>query len=385
MASLDLTRLDRIDWNFPKAGTLKGSVQSVHWFPGNFIAQIPAALIQILSSPNDLVFDPFSGSATTAIEALRLRRNAIASDRLSISQLIAGAKLALLTSNLDQEALIRLRDKLVFEQQCRSSAAGLRGEGSHPELANWYSGDTLQQLKFLWKEIERAEGIVRPILRAIFSDVLFQSASTPGSTTRSGKKRRHHWGWVADNVRPKSLVNHNVIGAFRERIEALPMEHAVDSVPTCNAVTLQQDARSLAIADGVVDLIVTSPPYIGMIDYTHANRLIYLWMNWSLLDERADEIGARYRRTRRNLLSEYANDMELCRDEMHRVLRKHGYCAVILGESQKYPGTVSKIFELFSERMPLVWGPLSRVPTRRRVSDRRAAEPIEHIAVFQKS
>ena len=384
MAFLDLTKLDRIDWNFPGAGTLRGSVQSIHWFPGNFIAQIPSALIQILSKPGDLVFDPFSGSATTAIEALKLRRKAIASDRLSVSHLIAEAKVALLTERIDDNAIMMLRDKLTFEQQCRSSQLGLLGEGGDSFLMDWYSSETLSQLRFLWKEVEGLSGPLRKIVAAIFSDILFQCASTAGSITRTGKRRRHHWGWVADNVRPKVLAEHNAIGMFRERVENLPLNEATETAKKYNIHVLQQDARSLALADNVVDLIVSSPPYIGMIDYTHANRLLYAWMNWPLLRERQDEIGARYRRARSNLSAEYSNDMERARDEMNRVLRRTGYCALVLGESQKYPGTANVIFELYSQEMNLVWGPRPRSPSRRRVSDRNAAEPIENIAIFQK-
>ena len=60
-----------VDWNFPRAGTLRGTVHALHWFPGNFIPQIPAHLIQLLSRPGDLVLDPFCGSGTTGAEACR--------------------------------------------------------------------------------------------------------------------------------------------------------------------------------------------------------------------------------------------------------------------------------------------------------------------------
>ena len=41
--------LERVDWNFPRAATPAGTVHSLHWFPGNFIPQIPSFLIQLLS------------------------------------------------------------------------------------------------------------------------------------------------------------------------------------------------------------------------------------------------------------------------------------------------------------------------------------------------
>jgi hypothetical protein len=385
VAPLDITRLGRIDWDFPRAGTVKGSVQSIHWFPGNFIAQIPSALIQVLSHPNDLVFDPFAGSATTAVEALKLGRAAIVSDRLSVSGLIGEAKLAILSHGMDTKIIDDIRAELTFDQQCRSKDCGSRNAGADASLIEWYSEDTLAQLRYLWKLIEPLPSAPRKILTAVFSDVLFQCASTGGAVTRTGKKRRHHWGWVADNVRPKNPVEHNAIELFRTRLSGLPASGlSIGRGEGQLASFVQQDARSLAIGNNIVNLVVTSPPYIGMIDYAHANRLLYAWMGWSLRLERDAEIGARYRRSRKTVVNDYLMDMRLARDEISRVLRPGGFCAIILGQSKRFPGTVEQVFADFGDVMSLVWGPVARNPTRRRVSDRAAGEPVEYIAVFQK-
>src|SRR5207302_5839264 len=77
----ELLRLvTRVDWNFPGATTPQRTVHSLHWFPGNFIPQIPEYLIRLLSSPGDLVADPFVGSGTTAVEALLLGRRSSVAD-----------------------------------------------------------------------------------------------------------------------------------------------------------------------------------------------------------------------------------------------------------------------------------------------------------------
>jgi hypothetical protein len=180
VASVDISRLDQLDWDFPGAGTVRGSIQSIHWFPGNFIAQIPATLIQVLSYPGDVVFDPFAGSATTAVEAAKLGRAAIVSDRLSVSALIGKAKLVLMNAALDPRSLNEVKAALTFEQQCRSAEAGRNGEGSDQVLTKWYSADTLSQLRYLWRLIESLPLGTRRVLIAAFSDVLFQCASTGG-------------------------------------------------------------------------------------------------------------------------------------------------------------------------------------------------------------
>jgi hypothetical protein len=240
------------------------------------------------------LLDPFGGSGTTAVEAAKLGRRAISSDRIAICSMISDAKLAVLRGALNHRVLSQILGSLTFEQQCRSNEPGRDGEGTQSALSEWYAPDTLQQLHYLWSLLEVQTPDVRRILRAVFSDVLFDCASTAGATTRSGKTRRHHWGWIADNVRPKVLLEHNAIGLFRDRLAQLgrypdrPIERS--------ALVVRQDVRHMAIRDSIVDLVVTSPPYIGVIDYTHANRLLYAWMGWSMDPDRRAEIGARFRR-----------------------------------------------------------------------------------------
>ena len=380
--SEELARLDRIDWNFPQSGTALGSIHKFHWFPGNFIPQIPAALIEILSSPGDTILDPFGGSGTTSIEAARLGRRSVYSDRVSACVFIAKAKSAALFLGLAPETRDRILEAITFDHTCVSDAVGANGEGSHPSLSLWYSPRTLAQLRYLWAAIEREVPEQRLILQLAFSDLLFACASTNGSFTATGKIRRHHWGWVADNVVPKALIDHDAIGGFRSRLLALSQAHPIKAErPTF----LQRDARDLPMAHESIDLIVTSPPYIGVIDYVRANRLLYMWMGWPFDKERADEIGARHKRQRLTAERQYLEEMRTCWTEMHRVLRPNGHLAIVIGESRAFPGTFERTLEELGDLMPIIWGPRERLPTRRRVSDRAAREAREVVIVARKS
>ena len=64
------------DWSFTNDDT-RYLTHDLHPYPAKFIPQIPAHLISRLSVPGDTVFDPFGGSATTAVEAVRLGRRAV--------------------------------------------------------------------------------------------------------------------------------------------------------------------------------------------------------------------------------------------------------------------------------------------------------------------
>jgi hypothetical protein len=179
--------LNRIDWNFPRSGTYVRSVHSSHWFPGNFISQIPTAFIEVLSKPNDLVFDPFSGSGTTAIEAARLGRRAIMSDRISACVMIGRGKLMIQQAGLSRRLKSEILAECTWHQQCRSNQLGSHGEGGDPGLALWFTDGTLSQLRFLWQLVEQQSDVSsRHILTLLFSDVLFACASPGVALTSTG-------------------------------------------------------------------------------------------------------------------------------------------------------------------------------------------------------
>ena len=378
--------LARVDWDFQGSSTPQRTVHSFHWFPGNFIPQIPAYLIQLLSAPGEIVLDPFCGSGTTGVEAIQLGRRAWLTDinRASI-QVTRGKIAAAVNPHLHKDLQILL-SKLVWEGILRSDQSGLNDEGSHPELEIWFHKDTLGELRYVWKIIESsAYDDLRAVLEMIFSDTLFACASILGARTSTGKRRRHHWGWIADNVRPDRPTRHNAIKLFRNRVQ-----HAIDVLKTqCNPVfesvrIQREDARNLNVPDSSIDLVVTSPPYLGMIDYALANRLTYLWMGWSLKEDQELEIGARYRRGGQRAEAGYLESMSVASHQIVRSLRGGHYCGIVIGDSRKYHGMAIKVIDLFSRELEIVWGPEARTPTRRRVSDRKGSEPVEWVCVLKK-
>jgi hypothetical protein len=376
--------LSNVDWNFPAATTLSTSVHSLHWFPGNFIPQIPSFLVQALSSPGDLVSDPFCGSGTTGVEALLIGRKAWLSDNNAVSSLITQAKIFLLT-----DPVLRSR----FSESCApilwQSFSPTRGDvfsQAQRSVAKWFHPDTLAQLGSIWSAIESMENShCRTVLQMLFSEILFSCASAGRPTTSGGGKRRHHWGWIADNVQPKAHVWHDARRLFRSHVEQT--EEVMCATPLFDPKGLEfrlADARQLHMVSNSVDLVVTSPPYLGMIDYANANRLTYDWFGLDMVQDRRNEIGARARRN--NLLepSSYLQAIRRSVEEIARVLKPQRFCAVVVGSSRKFPGMAEKVLDIFSKEMHTVFGPVGRVPTRRRVSSRQGTEPSELVCVFRK-
>lgn len=382
-------QIQQVDWDFSDTVSHKYSSNALHWYPGTFVPQIPSYLVQMLSSPGAMVLDPFAGSGTTGFEAARLSRKAILIDRNPASISVMRGKLAVV-SGRSSEVLLRCLDRFAFGISITTSPAHPTSAGQNPKLEKWFHKETLSQLRRIWGMIEAIEDQYgRDALEMIFSDVLFSCASTSGSKTRTGGTRRHHWGWIADNVHPPSdrLVCHDAFRVMHEKtrnaIDVARHYQTLAVAPEYMSVT-KADARALPISDQSVDLIVTAPPYVSMIDYTLANRLIYLWMNWDLESERVPEIGARYRRKRAAAATEYLSGMDLAIEEMFRVLRPGGFVALVVGASRVAPFVANAVMELARRRFSAVRDPVTRRSTHRRISERQGSETLEIIGVFTK-
>ena len=87
------------DWSFTDDDT-RYLTHDLHPFPAKFIPQIPASLIEQLSMPGDVVLDPFGGSATTAVEAVRLGRRAVSFDANPLSALIGRVKTGFMATSV---------------------------------------------------------------------------------------------------------------------------------------------------------------------------------------------------------------------------------------------------------------------------------------------
>ena len=342
--------LGRVDWDFTRSTTDRNSVHALHWFPGNFLPQIPFFLVQALSGRGETVLDPFAGAGTTGVEALKLGRKAWMSDLSRASVQVMLGKIGILSGGRVQTEMEKFLADLAWDHLMGAKKRDTRA-GSAPGLTQWYAPHALSHLQGLWGRIERVEDQwARCALELIFTDTLFACAATLGARTSTGKRRRHHWGWVADNVLPRPPLEHDVGRLFRDRCTgALRVARANPIIKPDYAVVRRMNAMALEIENDSVDLVVTSPPYLNMIDYTMANRLTSMWMGWDVSTDRQHEIGARYKRQRMSSLTDYEDQLQAAWQEILRVLKPGGLCAIMLGNSVKQDGLAERLVTLFRD------------------------------------
>ena len=130
-------RLRRMDWDFENEDTTD-LTHDIHPYTAKFIPQIPRQLILYFSIPGERVWDPFSGSGTTAVEALRLNRSVICTDKNPLASIIGRTKVTPLSEEVRKE-LHKLLDSISIP--CRGEINGTDNYNisSSTPLEKWIS------------------------------------------------------------------------------------------------------------------------------------------------------------------------------------------------------------------------------------------------------
>lgn len=104
------------------------------------------------------------------------------------------------------------------------------------------------------------------------------------------------------------------------------------------------DARRSPAADGAIDLVLTSPPYINVFNYHQNGRAAMEALGWDLLSVARSEFGAnrKHRGNRFLTVVQYALDMAQWLAEMRRVLSPTGRMIVIIGRESNVRGVAFK-------------------------------------------
>jgi DNA modification methylase len=378
-----ISRLNGIDWDFAGSPS-ESAFSAIHWHPGRFASQLPATLIGVLSSPGDLVLDPFVGSGTTLVEAQRLGRRSMGIDLNPISCLIARAKTLTLPACRVEELIADIKTDARTAVTQRLRLAISQTDGLIPSAVQgpkWYTRAALQDLASLWRLVCSYKRPRRLIAEAAFSSILLPVC-----------RETRHWGYVCDNSSPiedhegdplKEFVRtlERLRIAYRERDDDLRERFGPASETWMAEVICGLAGHALMeVPDESVDLVVTSPPYFGVCDYVKAQRLSMEWFGEEIEPLRRRELGARSKRHRVDAREAYLHDLSEVLSQLKRVLRKAGMMAIIMGESRKRDAVLADIRQRLGEV-----GLRLELDVNRRVSSQRRQAPSikgEHVFVL---
>lgn len=321
--------LRTIDWAFTKDDT-GFLTHDLHPYPSKFIPQIPGHLIARLSLRGEVVLDPFGGSGTTALEAIRLGRRSLSIDANPVATLIGKVK----TCNIDRSTatdLHAIRSALTARFFDLPLAETLCSENQFyiPEIPNiekWFPPTSTGELAFIRSRIaimesEKARDIASLALSKIVLAVSFQDSETRYSSR------------VRDI--PQGETIKRFLFALDEIVRNVARTQPVLRYGVRDFVTADtmQLGKGFGRADSI-DLIVTSPPYGNANDYHLYHRFRLLWLGYDPRQLANKEIGSHLRHQKESTgFDAYIAEMKQCLSGMYRVLKPGRYAVLVVGDA----------------------------------------------------
>jgi len=330
-------------------------MSGVHFHPAKFISQLPSILISRLSNPGDLVVDPYCGSGTTLMEAQRLGRRCFGSDINPVSVLISSAKTLPMTAADARQVLdVSIRAATHAEPSDRLAIP------STVQAAKWYSPSVAMSLAAIHADIEATSNADARVLKTFcFSSVLLKVC-----------RETRHYGYVCDNTAPKDDPERRVVDILARAANEIVEAFAERSSPKASATILECPASEITehLDDQSVDLVVTSPPYEGVVDYIKTQRLTLEWLGIDLEQLRKRETGARSKRHRIKAAADFASELKQSFSAIHRVLKPGAPCAVVFGVSPHRTFTFDNLLDVLRQAgFELRSDHLRDVPVQRRM------------------
>jgi hypothetical protein len=229
-----------------------------------FKSQLPAFFIERLTGPGDRVYDPFSGRGTTAVQAALMGRAPATNDVNPLSAMLCGPR-------FDPPSAAAVRDRLAGIDLSQAP-----DDPRDADLLAFYHPETLRQIKALRGCLltERALDPVAAWIRMVALNRL--TGHSPGFFSVYTMPPNQAVSAVSQRKINLARGQTPPVRDVRAIIVKKTISLLSDGMPPPHppAVLLTGPAeRTPALGDGSVDLIVTSPPFLDVVDYQGDNWL----------------------------------------------------------------------------------------------------------------
>lgn len=296
-----------------------------------FKAQLPRFFINLLTEPDDIVYDPFSGRGTTVVEAGILGRQVISNDINPLSKIITSPRLSIPEA---EDINIRLNE-IPIDNAMKADI----------DLSMFYHPETEAELVSIKKYLEerKASGEEDNIdhwIRMVATNRLtghsagFFSVYTlpPNQAVSQESQIKIN---IKRNQKPEYRDTKKII---KRKTMTLLKKMKLDEIFNLRnaakaALFIEKDARNTnEIEDNVVSLTVTSPPFLDIVQYSKDNWL-RCWFNGIGAQSIEKQI------TMSKKIEDWTDVMGQVFHQLYRITKPGGWAAFEVGEVRN--GTIN--------------------------------------------
>jgi hypothetical protein len=313
-----------------------------------FKPQLPAYFIERLTQPGDIVYDPFSGRGTTALEAALHGRIPHANDINPLSTILCRPR-------IEPPHLQQVVERLA-EMSVQADA-----DFSDVDLSAFYHPDTESEIRnlrryLMLRQASQEEDSIDRWIRMVATNRLTghspgffsvytlppNQATTPERQVEINRRlgQKPEYRNVHALIIKKSRQLMGDISAAQRQVLARTAE---------SAVFLNSRAQATpAIDDETVTLTVTSPPFLDVVQYAEDNWL-RCWFNNIEVKPVAENMSVS------RSIDQWATEMEAALGELYRITRKNGFVAYEVGEVRNGKVLLDEVISPLGEKVGFHW------------------------------
>ena len=289
-----------------------------------FKPQLPNFFIKNFTNPGDTVYDPFGGRGTTVIEAALLNRNIIQNDLNPLSEIFAKSRLFVPTLEEVRERLDNIKTTEII--------------GSDIDLTMFYEKNTLSEIlnlkQYLSLRLKNFESdFIDDWIRAIATNRLtghskgFFSVYTFPPNQAVSAERQIKINRQRNQIPEYRDIKSLILKKSKQLIRDLTTD-SISQLKTIGskAMFLNSPAHDTSkIPDLSVNLVVTSPPFLDVVQYKNDNWL-RTWFNEIEITPLKEKMMIHKE------IDNWNEYMNLVFKELKRVIKNSGVLAFEVGE-----------------------------------------------------
>ena len=344
----------------------------IHPYYAKFIPEIPRDFLTEYSKKGDYVLDPFCGSGTTLLEAMLCERHSVGVDMSYIAYIISKAKVTI--PNI--EVIDKYYQKIISFIESNEKVNPINFENK----SIWFTKETNDILDKILHSINSINKIeYRCIFLVLFSSIL---------KTVSNKRKVWNNGYIADNVLPNVDYSGDVLNVFKNKFKQI-RESYIELIDKCKTSDFCPQVINSSIekynSNRKFDIVITSPPYPFAVDFVRYYRLSYYWFDKNIDEFTKMETGARKKRSSKNAVENFYNEMERIYLHIFNLTKQNGYFCMTVADTQRKKEKINFIDWLYDIFLRNGWVLVS--DKKRKIESQSMGQkriPYEHKIVFKK-
>ena len=289
-----------------------------------FKPQLPRFFIELLSNEDDTIYDPFSGRGTTVVEAGLLGRKIFSNDVNPLSEILTRPRFVppVIGDVAERLSLISIDKGLVPEM----------------DLSIFFHGKTLSEILSIRKhlcgrkdsgdedDIDRWIAMVATNRLTGHSSGFFSVYTLPPNqavSLESQKKINEVRGQTPEYRNTKEIILRKTNSLLRNL--TLSQKANLKVAGRSGLFINQNAAYTPEIGSNSVQLTVTSPPFLNIVQYSKDN-----WLRWWFNSLDGDKISKHI--TMAKTVEQWSTVMGSVFNELYRVTKPKGWVAFEVGE-----------------------------------------------------